>query len=253
MTEASEGAALLDGRYALGATLAVGGSAILTRALDTALDRPVAIKRPRVRDTEVEARLRHEGAILGRCGHPGIVACTARGDDEDGAPYLVLQLIDGPNLVQRLDTGGLTFDVALAWAVEVCRAVAHLDSRGIVHGDLKPQHIVIDTDGHAVLVDFDRAHDASDVGARATGTEPYVAPEVLRGGATTIASDHYALGAVLRWLLERVEAGDDMLAIVTLLLGDEPARRPSAATVAEALARRYAPPAAIGRRVREDA
>jgi len=239
VTEAGGDPAILAGRYRLGATLAVGGSAILTHALDLTLDRPVVLKRARdAGDAAVAARLRREAAILARCAHPGVVACHALIEDDAGAPCLVLQALDGTNLVQRDAAGAIPLEVALGWAVEVCRAAAHLEARGIVHGDLKPSHVVVDRDGRAVLVDFDRAHDGTPDDARGgTGTEPYVAPEVRGGAPTSAASDRYALGALLRWLLGRAGAAPALAAAVAPLLAGEPASRPSPSAVAEVLAR----------------
>jgi serine/threonine protein kinase len=196
------GAVLLGGRYLLDATpMAIGGSATVHRALDTRLDRAVAIKRPRA--SEAHARIRGEAAILARCVHPGVISCIDRGDDEEGAPFLVLELADGANLAQLAAEGRIDRAVARTWAREVVGAVRHLQARGMVHGDLKPQHVMIDGRGHAVLVDFDRAHLDGDGLAEATGIEGFAAPEVRAGEPTSLASDRYALGALLRWLTER--------------------------------------------------
>ena len=153
--ETTAGATLLGGRYALGATIAVGGGATVQRALDVRLGRAVAVKRPR--SVEAHAGLRREAALLARCAHPGIVACLDAAVDAEGAPYLVLGLVDGVNLAQHLAGTSPARAVVRTWAREVARALAHLHAHGIAHGDLKPQHVVIDRDGRAVLVDLDHA------------------------------------------------------------------------------------------------
>ena len=226
----------LDARYALGETIAVGGSATIARAMDARLDRAVAVKRPRTDDRGAHERIRHEATILARLAHPSVVACLDVVEDAR-APALVLQLIDGPNLVQHAEAAPIDGDIARAWAVEVSRALAHVHARGIVHGDLKPQHIVVAVDGHTVLVDFDRAHDLARATPReASGVEAYAAPEVQRGATTSIASDCYALGVVLRWLAAHAEDGDRWVALIAPLLDVDPARRPSVAAIARALA-----------------
>jgi len=227
---------LLVGRYDLGDTIAVGGGATIVRAHDTRLDRAVAIKRPIALSVEAAERIRHEAAMLARCAHPGVVACLDVLDDEDGAPLLVMALVDGANLMQHARASTIPVAAAQAWAIELCRAVAHLHARGIVHGDLKPQHAIVSrVDGRVVLVDFDRAHEAG-AAALASGAEAYAAPEVRAGAPTSIASDRYALGAVLRWLFAHTSSPTpEAIAIVDALLDLRPDRRPPALEVARAL------------------
>ena len=197
----TEVAPLLGGRYGVETQpFAVGGSATIHRATDVRLDRIVAVKRPRT--VEAHDRLRREGVMLARCAYPGIVTCLDAGDDADGAPYLVLELVDGENLVQRAEGDRITRAEARTWAREVIAAVRSLQARGIVHGDLKPAHVVIDRARHAVLVDFDRAH-LDGATAEATGVEAFASPAVRAGAPTTLASDRYAAIAVVRWLLAR--------------------------------------------------
>ena len=228
----------LGERYTIGQVIAVGGSATIAHAHDARLDRAVAIKRPRTDDCEARERIHHEATILARLAHPNVVACLDVIEDA-AALALVLQLVDGPSLVERAEAARTDGDTARSWAVEVCRAVAHVHGRGVVHGDLKPQHIVIAGDGHAILVDFDRAHDAALAAPElASGVEAYAAPEVRRGAATSIASDCYALGAVLRWLAAHSEVGERWDAILAPLLGADATRRAGAADIASALAAR---------------
>ena len=191
---------LVGGRYRLGELIAIGGSAGVHRAFDVRLGRDVAIKRPR--DGEAHARIRREAAILARCAHPDVVACLDAGEDAAGAPFVALQLVEGANLVQWAASAAIPRRVARTWAHEVIRAVRALHARGIVHGDLKPQHIMIGRDGHAILVDFDRAHGV-DERSSASGIEAFAAPAVRAGGGTTVASDRFALGALLRWMREQ--------------------------------------------------
>jgi serine/threonine protein kinase len=197
---------LLGGRYRLGEAIAHGGSADVYRAVAVRRGRAGAIKRPR--GAEAHAGLRREATMLARCAHPGVVTCLDSGEDETGAPYVVLQLGDGVNLAQHAEAGTLDAAAANAWGREVARAVAHTHARGIVHGDLKPQHVMIGRDGRAVLVDFDRAHDVAEAGVPGTGIAAFAAPDVRAGAATTVQSDRFALRAVLRWLDEQTGRRD---------------------------------------------
>ena len=122
--------------------------------------------------------------MLARCAHSGVVSCLDLIEDHDGVPTLVLQLVEGANLAQHAAHGPIDEVLALAWIDEVASAVAHLHARGVAHGDLKPGNVMIDADGRAILVDFDRAHDAS--------------PDAVE-------ADRRALDALRRWLLERSE------------------------------------------------
>ncbi|MGE3855551.1 MAG: phosphotransferase [Dehalococcoidia bacterium] len=172
--------ALLAGRYALGATIAIGGGATVRRAWDVRLARTVAVKR--AHGPRAHAALRREAALLARCSHPGVVTCLDAGEDASGAPYLVLRLVEGVNLAQHGATKAPARAVARRWAREAIGAVAHLHARGIAHGDLKLQHVVIERDGHAVLVDLDHAVEAT--------------PEAVMG-------DRRALARLVRGLLAR--------------------------------------------------
>ena len=177
-------ATLVEGRYALGETIAIGGAYTIARAHDTRLRRDVAIKRARTPDAASAARLRIEASMLARCAHPGVVGCLDLIDDLDGGPALVLQLVESGNLAQHTDIAPIHEALARTWIDEVASAVDHLHTRNIAHGDLKPGNVMVDTDGRVVLVDFDRAGDAS--------------PDA-------IDDDRRALDALRSWLLERSE------------------------------------------------
>ncbi len=225
---------LIGGRYVLGEPIAVGGGATVLRAHDTRLGRDVAVKRPLIRGVEADARIRREATILARCAHPGIVTSLDVVDDGGGA-CLVMQLIEGANLVQHAKAGAIAREAARGWALDLCRAVAFLQARGIVHGDLKPQHAVVDrASGRVMLVDFDRAHEVgASTSATASGVEAYAAPEILDGAATSLASDRYALGAVLRWLLG--DPAGEVGRLVEGLLDADPASRPPVVSLARAV------------------
>ncbi len=176
---------LVEDRYVLGATIAIGGACTITRAHDTRLGRDIAIKRARTADVASAARLRIEASMLARCAHPGVVSCLDLIEDLEGAPALVLQLVEGANLAQHAARGPIDEPVVRTWIDEVTSTVEHLHARGVVHGDLKPANVMITTSGCAILVDFDRARDAS--------------PEAIE-------HERRALDALRSWLLGRFEA-----------------------------------------------
>lgn len=181
---AIDGPALLGGRYALGAPVAIGGGATVLHAIDLRLGRAVAVKR--ANNAAGYARLRAEAVVLARCAHPGVVAFLDAGDDDEGVPYVVLALVEGVNLVQHVAADRPQRAVACTWAREASRALAYLHAHGVAHGDLKPQHLVVGGDGRAVLVDFDHARAAT---------------------PSEVARDRRMLAGIARWLLAQSQTG----------------------------------------------
>jgi eukaryotic-like serine/threonine-protein kinase len=194
---------LVDGRYRLVEVVGEGGMAVVWRAQDTVLARTVAIKllRPQyAADPEFVERFRSEARAAAPLNHPGIVAVYDVGNSDDG-PYLVLELVEGQDLKQLLRTESplapsRTVDIASA----VAHAVHHAHMAGLVHRDIKPQNVLIATDGRVKVADFGIARAVSAVGATAPGivlgTVHYLAPEQASGGQASPASDVYSLGVV---------------------------------------------------------
>ncbi|MFB6849818.1 serine/threonine-protein kinase [Streptomyces sp. NPDC056373] len=194
-------ARILAGRYRLDALIGSGGAADVYRGHDLRLRRPIAVKvfRP---DTgfDTEEAFRSEAVILARLHHPGLVTAFDAGRD-DGDAFLVMQLIDGRTLKSRIAEGPLTCEAAAALGEALAEALAHAHEEGIVHRDVKPSNILLDSSGRAHLTDFgiSRVLDATTRTApdTLTGTAAYLSPEQVLGRPVGRPADIYALGLVL--------------------------------------------------------
>jgi serine/threonine protein kinase len=192
---------LLSRRYRIGALVGSGGMAEVYRAYDLKLERPVAIKRFSSTSSVIDRRrFDDEARLLAGLSHPGLVTVYDAGQHEDSR-YLVMRLVDGPTLHLALARERPTVDEVLALANRLLPTLAYVHARGIVHRDIKPSNILIDLDGEAYLADFGLARlvdsDSITRSGEIVGTAAYLAPEQVRGGRATPASDVYALGLVL--------------------------------------------------------
>jgi len=203
---------LLNGRYRLDARIGTGGMSTVYRAFDTVLERPVAIKlmhREIARDSDQLERFRREARAVAQLNHPHIVTVIDAGEDDSttglgagGTPFIVFEYVDGETLKQRIRRmGRLPVSEAVAYAVEIARALGVAHDRGIVHRDVKPQNVLIDAEGSAKVTDFGIARTLDQEGltadGRVLGTTDYVSPEQALGHAVTGQSDLYSLGIVL--------------------------------------------------------
>ena len=194
----------IAGRYRLERALGAGATATVWRAFDSVLERTVAVKvltRGLGGETHKLERFRREARALAALGHPHIVTVIDTGEDA-GTHFIVLEYVAGETLKQRIARAGpLPTAEALAYAIEIGRALAAAHERGIVHRDVKAQNILLDPDGGAKLTDFgiarrDTEHGLTEVG-RVLASTDYVAPEQAIGREVTGQSDLYSLGIVL--------------------------------------------------------
>jgi serine/threonine protein kinase/tetratricopeptide (TPR) repeat protein len=171
-------------------------------AQDATLGRQVALKliRRSVMQSDGTARFLEEARATARFNHPHIVTLYAVGE-HDGRPYLALEYIDGESLRARLAAGPLPMAEALRCCRAVAEAVAEAHRRGLVHADLKPENIVISSDGRVRVVDFGLARLARGAPNAASGTPAYMAPERWRDVPPTGAIDIWALGVTLHELI----------------------------------------------------
>src|SRR4051812_32203333 len=194
----------LSGRYRLDAQIGTGGMSTVYRAFDTTLERTVAVKlmhRHIASDSDQLERFRREARAVAQFSHPHIVGVIDAGED-DGRPYIVFEYVEGETLKDRIRRSGmLPVDEALAYAIEITRALGAAHSRGIVHRDIKPQNVLIDEEGMAKVTDFGIARSLDEEGltadGRVLGTTDYVSPEQALGHAVNGQSDIYSLGIVL--------------------------------------------------------
>ena len=198
-------------RYELHTHLATGGMAAVYRGWDLRMRRPVAVKLLRddagdMGDVETSggrplARFRREARAVAALRSPHIVEVYDFVEDA-GRTYLIMELVDGPNLKQRIhDAGPLAAEEALTHAIHVCRALAQAHAHGFIHRDIKPQNILLDPSGASKLTDFGIVHIGSGQSLTASGlvlgTADYIAPEQAQGMALGPGSDLYSLGIVL--------------------------------------------------------
>jgi serine/threonine-protein kinase len=196
------------GRYRLDKVLGQGGMALVYRARDGELDRPVAIKLLAdnlASDQGFRRRFLREARLAARLAHPNVVQIYDMGA-VDGRPYIVMEYVEGETLAALLERRGrIPAREATELALQVCDGLQHAHEAGLVHRDVKPQNVLVCGDGTLKITDFGIARSAH--GTRLTeigsvlGTAAYLAPEQAAGEEVTAAADIYALGVVFYELL----------------------------------------------------
>src|SRR3989442_8695223 len=206
------------GPYEILAPLGAGGMGEVYRARDTKLEREVAIKilpEALARDPARLARFEREAKVLASLNHPHIAAIYGV---EDRA--LVMELVEGPTLAERIAQGPVPLEEALPLARQIADALEYAHEKGIVHRDLKPANIKLTADGQAKVLDFglakalsnepasgDDPADSPTLTMRATqvgvimGTAAYMSPEQARGKTVDKRADIWVFGVVLYEML----------------------------------------------------
>src|SRR5271157_4981105 len=203
---------LLGGRYRLDAQIGRGGMSTVYRAFDTVLERPVAIKlmhREIASDSDQLERFRREARSVAQLNHPHVVTVIDAGEEpspEGASPYIVLEYVEGETLKDLIRREGpLEIPQAIAYAIEIARALGAAHEHMIVHRDVKPQNVLISVEGGAKITDFGIARTLTEEGltmaGRVLGTTDYVSPEQALGQPVTGQSDLYSLGVVLYEML----------------------------------------------------
>ena len=196
------------GRYELVRPLGHGAMATVDLAHDVELDRPVALKRLAenlARDQELRRRFLREARLAARLAHPNVVRVFDVGED-DGRPFIAMEYVKGGTLAELVaQRGQLPAAETATLGTQMCAGLAAVHAAGLVHRDVKPQNLLLRTDGVLKLGDFGIAagHDGTRLTLAGTvlGTAGYLAPEQARGEEVTAAADIYAVGAVLYELL----------------------------------------------------
>ena len=202
------------GPYEIQSLVGAGGMGEVYRAHDSRLDRTVAIK---VLPTSFSAdhdrmqRFSQEARAAAALNHPNILSIFDIGEQQ-GAPYVVSELLEGETLRERLRNGPVSARKAIDYALQVARGLAAAHEKGIVHRDLKPENIFVTNDGRVKILDFGLAKltrpeaaggdDAPTVHAVTEpglimGTVGYMSPEQVRGQAADPRSDLFSFGAIL--------------------------------------------------------
>ena len=255
---------MLGGRYRLGVLLGTGGMAVVRRAFDVRLHREVAVKlignAPAVGSDRFAAEVR----TLASFDHPNLVRLLdADVDEENGRAYLVMDLVEGPNLAERNRDDRPNESEVASIGIGIATALAYVHARGVIHRDVKPANILLGPDQRPRLADFGIARLVDNAGLTSTGqtvgTPAYLAPEQVSSGQVGPAADVYSLGLVLAESLSgrRIYEGTPTEVATARLYGDPtipegvparwlgllgamtaraPADRPSAVEVASVLA-----------------
>jgi eukaryotic-like serine/threonine-protein kinase len=198
------------GRYRIAEQIGAGGMGVVYRARDERLDRNVAVKvlpPGSLMDQPSRSRFRKEALALSRLTHPNI-AVVHDFDTVDGTDFLVMELVPGMTLEQKLVAGPVAEDETLKLAVQLLEGLVAAHEQGVIHCDIKPSNLRITPDGRVKILDFGLAKflkhtDAASMTMSITqdhgvaGTLAYMSPEQLRGSPPDERTDTYAVGCVL--------------------------------------------------------
>jgi tRNA A-37 threonylcarbamoyl transferase component Bud32 len=207
---ASEVAALLpDGSYTVDRLIGRGGMGAVYQGMQLRLKRPVAIKLMRQdqgADEGFRLRFQREALLLASLDHPGIVKVIDCGEAGPDLLYIVMELVDGVNLMDVIRSGGVSEKRALDIVEQVCAALRFAHENGIVHRDIKPSNILLSRDGRVRIADFGLAMalDPDGPGSEdhGIGTPSYAAPEQMRAdGKVDQRADLYAVGVMIYQML----------------------------------------------------
>jgi len=223
---------LVLNRFLIERRIGSGGFGVVYEAWDGRLERPVAVKAIESRGAELGRRVLREAQAAARLNHPGIVTLYEMGE-EDGNALLVTELVDGSTLAQLAGEGELSDREVAEVGADLCEALDHAHSRGVVHRDIKPQNVQVtegaEGDQRAKLMDFGIAQLADGASLTApgdvVGTLAYMSPEQAEGRPAGPEADVYSLA----------------LTLYECWSGENPHRRSSPAATARAIGARTRP------------
>ena len=222
------------GRYRITQKLGAGGMGVVYRALDTTLERAVALKflPDNLAVTSVDrTNLRREARAASTLDHPNIGVVHGLEETAGHHLFIVMQFYEGDTLARRLSRSPIPLGEGLELAIQIARGLSAAHAANIVHRDVKPSNIIITKSGVAKIVDFGLARIVASASATqtisATGTLPYMAPEQILGESVDQRSDVWALGVIL----------------VQMITGNHPFIRPSTTAITFAILNQ--PPGAL--------
>lgn len=196
---------IIGNRYEIVEKLGGGGMALVYKGVDLLLSRAVTVKILREQlasDVDVVRRFQKEAQAVAKLSHPNIVSIYDVGQEKD-IYYLVMEYIEGKNLKEIiLEKGRLEVGEAINYAMQICDALQHAHDNNVIHRDIKPQNILITSQGKLKVTDFGIAQAATNAtmtysGSSIIGTVQYISPEQARGEISTVRTDLYSAGVVL--------------------------------------------------------
>ena len=232
------------GAYEILSAIGAGGMGEVYRARDSKLGREVAIKvlpEEFTQHPQKLARFEREARLLASLNHPGI-ATLYEVEESEGKPFLVMELVEGETLAERIGRGPIPVNEALTLAQQIAEALEAAHEKGVIHRDLKPANIKVDPEGHVKVLDFGLAkafadevpeselsasptlsRDATKAGV-ILGTAAYMSPEQAKGKTVDKRSDIFSFGIVLYEMLtgKRAFAGEDVSEVLARILASEP-------------------------------
>ena len=235
------------GPYEVTAQIGVGGMGEVYRATDTKLKRQVAIKvlpDSVAADVDRLARFQREAEVLASLNHPHIAQIHGL-EEADGGKALVMELVEGEDLAERLERGAIPVDEAVAIAKQIAQALEAAHEQGIIHRDLKPANVKVREDGTVKVLDFGLAKALESAGASSSpdlsqsptlaspatsqvgiiiGTAAYMSPEQARGKPVDRRADIWAFGVMFLEMVsgKKVFEGEDVSLTLSSVLQREP-------------------------------
>ncbi len=216
----------LLGAYKIESELGSGSFGTVFQARDTLLDRTVALKILRSDSSEATDSLLNEARAAAALSHPNVCAVHTI-DTSSGASMIVMEFVRGRTLSDVIKDGAMSTDQASRLASQLAAGMSNAHEAGVIHGDLKPGNVVITQEGNAKIMDFGLSrrmipsnveeetlpHAQGSTSSGLTGTLGYLAPELARGEAPTLASDVFAVGLIFYEMLtgERAITGGNVL------------------------------------------
>lgn len=202
----------ISGRYRITEVIGEGGMGVVYEAWDAQVERKVAIKLVRsdsTSDRKFLSRFRRELEITSQLRHPSTIRVFEHGETDDGRPYMVMELLTGESLADRMERGSISEMEALQVARQVAESLSEAHEHGVFHRDLKPDNIFIETVGVSKVVkvldfgiaggvDATRLTQAGEV----FGTPQYMSPEQCNGLPLDHRTDIYSLGCILYEMIE---------------------------------------------------
>jgi serine/threonine protein kinase len=215
-------------RYEVIERLGVGATSRVDKARDTLIGRTVALKTflQGFGSRDLQQQFLREAQIVGGLSHPNIVALYDVGTNKDGAPYFVMEYVEGKTLEAVLDDGRLPLPRVATWAGDLAAALGRAHRAKIIHGDLKPANILVTPEGQVKLGDFGIAHLSTQVSGSGNlmGTPAYLSPEQILGSSRDIRSDLFSLGIILYQMSTGIRPfdGDSIGAVCAQIISSTP-------------------------------